>query len=175
MRAAIYIRVSTNLQEKKYSLRAQTTELHRYVKQQEQRLVDEFQDIESGVKLHKKGLNALLDIVEEGKIDVVVCIDQDRLSRLDTISWEYLKSTLRENKVKIAEPGTIVDLDDEDQEFVSDIKNLIAKREKKALVKRMMRGKRQRMREGKGWGQAPYEYYYDKKEEQYKLKKNGLG
>ncbi|MCY7779126.1 recombinase family protein [Bacillus haynesii] len=133
--------------------------------------MDELQDIESGGKLHKKGLNALLDIVEEGKIDVVVCIDQDRLSRLDTISWEYLKSTLRENKVKIAEPGTIVDLDEEDQEFVSDIKNLIAKREKKALVKRMMRGKRQRMREGKGWGQAPYEYYYDKKEEQYKLKK----
>ncbi|WP_420954598.1 recombinase family protein [Bacillus haynesii] len=102
------------------------------MKQQERRLVDEFQDIESGVKLHKKGLNALLDIVEEGKIDVVVCIDQDRLSRLDTISWEYLKSTLRENKVKIAEPGTIVDLDDEDQEFVSDIKNLIAKREKES-------------------------------------------
>ncbi|ASB88384.1 recombinase family protein [Bacillus sonorensis] len=171
MRAAIYIRVSTKLQEEKYSLRAQTTELNRYVEQQGWRLVDEFQDIESGGKLHKKGLNALLDIVEEGKIDVVVCIDQDRLSRLDTIAWEYLKSTLRENKVKIAEPGTIVDLDDEDQEFVSDIKNLIAKREKKSFVKRMMRGKRQRMREGKGWGQAPYEYYYDKKEEQYKLKK----
>lgn len=105
MRAAIYIRVSTKLQEEKYSLRAQTAELHRYVEQQRWRLVDELQDIESGGKLHKKGLNALLDIVEEGKIDVVVCIDQDRLSRLDTISWEYLKSTLRENKVKITEPG----------------------------------------------------------------------
>ncbi|WP_412095342.1 recombinase family protein [Bacillus haynesii] len=53
--------------------------------------MDEFQDIESGGKLHKKGLNSLLDIVEEGKIDMVVCIDQDRLSRLDTISWEYFK------------------------------------------------------------------------------------
>ncbi|MCY8010352.1 recombinase family protein [Bacillus haynesii] len=63
MRAAIYIRVSTKLQEEKYSLRAQTTELRRYVKQQEWRLVDEFQDIQSGGKLHKKGLNALLDIV----------------------------------------------------------------------------------------------------------------
>lgn len=61
------------------------------------------------------------------------------LIKIDFLVWiqyhgNILKSTLRENKVKIAEPGTIVDLDDEDQEFVSDVKNLIAKREKKALV-----------------------------------------
>ncbi|MCY8573576.1 hypothetical protein [Bacillus haynesii] len=28
------------------------------------------------------------------------------------------------------------------------------------------------MREGKGWGQAPYEYYYDKKEEQLGMRSN---
>ncbi|UTW69901.1 recombinase family protein [Anaerobacillus sp. HL2] len=105
--------------------------------------------LRSGGTLNKKGLNQLLDLVEDGSIDVVLVIDQDRLSRLDTVAWEYLKSTLRDNNVKIAEPGTLTDLANEDQEFISDIKNLIAKREKKAIVKRMMRGKRQRMREGK--------------------------
>jgi site-specific DNA recombinase len=172
MRTAIYIRVSTQLQEKKYSLAAQHTELRKYAESQGWSIVGEFKDVDSGGKLDKKGLNALLDFAEEGRIDVVLCIDQDRLSRLDTIAWEYLKSTLRDNGVKIAEPGHIVDLDNEDEEFISDIKNLIARREKKAIVRRMMRGKRQRMREGKGWGKAPFEYYYDKTTNEYKLDEN---
>lgn len=169
MRAANYYRVSTVLQEKKYSLAAQKNELTKYAQTQGWNIVGEYKDVDSGGKLDKKGLNALLDVVEEGRIDVVLCIDQDRLSRLDTIAWEYLKATLRDNGVKIAEPGHIVDLSNEDEEFISDIKNLIAKREKKSIVRRMMRGKRQRMREGKGWGKPPFEYYYDKQEKAYKL------
>lgn len=162
MRTAIYIRVSTKLQESKYSLSAQKEELTKYAKSQGWTIVGEFKDVDSGGKLDKVGLNALMDFVEDGKADIVLCIDQDRLSRLDTISWEFLKSTLRDNGVKIAEPGNITDLANEDEEFISDIKNLIAKREKRAIVRRMMRGKRQRTREGKGWGKPPMEYNYDK-------------
>jgi len=73
-----------------------------------------------------------------------------------------VKGILRENKVKIAEPGMITDLANEDDEFISDIKNLIAKREKRAVVRKMMRGKRQFTREGNVWGVQPEEYTYDK-------------
>jgi site-specific DNA recombinase len=149
------------MQEDRYSLAAQETELTNYSNSQSWNIVGIFKDVDSGGKLDKKGLNSLLDFAEEGKMDVVLCIDQDRLSRLDTIAWEYLKSTLRDNDVKIAEPGSITDLANEDEEFISDIKNLIAKREKKSIVRRMMRGKRQRMREGKGWGRAPVEYNFN--------------
>lgn len=169
MRTALYIRVSTRMQEDRYSLSAQRTELTNYANSQGWTIIKEFKDVDSGGKLDKQGLNALLDIIEEGRIDVVLCIDQDRLSRLDTIAWEYLKSTLRDNGVKIAEPGHIVDLSNEDEEFISDIKNLIAKREKKAIVRRMMRGKRQRMREGKGWGKAPIGYVFNKKNQEYEI------
>lgn len=162
MRVANYYRVSTKLQEKKFSLSAQKEELTRYASQQGWNLIDEFVDVESGGKLNKDGLTNLLDLVEDGAVDVVLVMDQDRLSRLDTIAWEYLKSTLRDNNVKIAEPGNIIDLSNEDDEFISDIKNIIARREKKAVVRRMMRGKRQRLREGKGWGQAPFEYIYNR-------------
>ncbi|WP_078597150.1 recombinase family protein [Evansella clarkii] len=162
MRCAKYIRVSTHLQEKKFSLAAQQLELEEYAKKQGWKIIGEFKDVETGGKLNKKGLSKMLDLVEDGRIDVVLCIDQDRLSRLDTVAWEYLKSTLRDNNVKIAEPGTITDLGDEDQEFISDIKNLIARREKKSIVKRMMRGKRQRLREGKPWGKPPIGYTYNK-------------
>src|SRR5699024_2062637 len=153
MRVANYYRVSTKLQQDKFSLAAQETELRLYAENQEWELVSEFVDVESGGVLDKKGLSALLDIVEAGKVDVVLCMDQDRLSRLDTVSWEYLKSVLRENNVKIAEPnGTLTDLSNEDDEFVSDLKNLLAQRDKKKTVRRMMYGKRQRLREGKAWG-----------------------
>lgn len=167
MRVALYYRVSTALQEKKFSLPAQKQELQTYAKQQGWHIVGEFKDVESGGQLKKDGLNALLDVVEEGGADVVLVVDQDRLSRLDTIAWEYLKSTLRDNSVKIAEPGSIVDLSNEDDEFISDIKNLIARREKKSIVRRMMRGKRQRLRDGKGWGQPNFEYRYNKETAKY--------
>ncbi|MGM0969742.1 recombinase family protein [Bacillus pumilus] len=164
MKAALYYRVSTPGQatEDKYSLRSQKEELTKYAASQGWTVVGEFQDVGSGGKLEKKGLNQLLDFVEEGNCEVVLCIDQDRLSRLDSLGWEFLKSTLRENRVKIAEPGFITDLDNEDDEFISDLKNLIARREKKKIVLKMMRGKRQRTREGKGWGKTYWEYNYDK-------------
>lgn len=160
------------MQGDRYSLSAQKFELNEYAKSQNWKVVGEFKDIDSGGKLDKKGLESLLDNVEEGKIDVVLVVDQNRLSRLDTIAWEYLKSTLRENDVKIAEPGNIVDLNNEDHEFISDIKNLIARREKKGIVRTMMRGKRQLLREGKGWGKPPLGYYYDKTDKTYKIDKN---
>lgn len=169
MRVAIYIRVSTKLQENKFSLKAQIGELTRYAQHQGWIMVGIYRDVDSGGKLDKKGLNQLLDDVDDDKADVVLCIDQDRLSRLDTVAWEFLKSQLRDNDVKIAEPGRIVDLANEDDEFISDIKNLIARKEKKNIVKRMMRGKRQRTREGKGWGKPPFEYDYDKNTSTYSI------
>ncbi|WP_332648794.1 recombinase family protein [Lysinibacillus sp. 54212] len=169
MKAVLYYRVSTKLQEDKYSLKAQKEELTKYADSQGWEILSEFKDVDSGGKLDKEGLNALMDYVEDHSVDVVLCIDQDRLSRLDTVNWEFLKDVLRENGVKIAEPGSIVDLTNEDDEFISDIKNLIAKREKRAIVRRMMRGKRQRTREGKGWGAPPIEYNYDKNTSTYSV------
>lgn len=169
MKTIIYYRVSTKLQEDRYSLKAQKEELTRYALSQGWEIVAEFKDVDSGGKLNKEGLNGLMDYVEENAVDIVLCVDQDRLSRLDTLNWEFLKDVLRDNNVKIAEPGTIVDLANEDDEFISDLKNLIAQREKRAIVRRMMRGKRQRTREGKGWGPTPSEYIYDKSTGTYEL------
>ncbi|GKU79343.1 recombinase family protein [Paenibacillus sp. L3-i20] len=169
LRVFIYIRVSTKMQEHRFSLKGQIQELIAYAKSMGWGIVGVYRDVDSGGKLDKAGLTQLLDDVDEDKGDIVLCIDQDRVSRLDTVSWEYLKSQLRENCVKIAEPGKITDLADEDDEFFADLKNLFARREKKKIVKRMMRGKRQRTREGKGWGKPLWEYLYDKKDGSYSL------
>ncbi|MEK4700405.1 recombinase family protein [Solibacillus sp. FSL R7-0668] len=159
---AIYIRVSTKGQEDKYSLAAQEHELTLYAKSQKWTIVKIFKDVDSGAKFDKKGLNALLDCVDDGLVDIVLVADQDRLSRLDTIDWEILKDALRENKVKIAEPGTIINLENEDDEFLSDLKNILAKRERRKIRRRYMRGLRQYVREGGIYGRIPYEYLYNK-------------
>ncbi len=161
LRVAIYIRVSTKLQEDRYSLSAQTVELTRYANQQGWEIVEIFRDVDSGTKLDKDGLKALLDCVENGQVDIVLCIEQDRLSRLDTVKWEYLKGVLRENNVKIAEPGRISDLSNADDEFFSDLKNLLAQRSRRELLSKMGRGLRQYTREGNVWGKQPEEYIYD--------------
>ena len=168
-RVIIYIRVSTKLQESKYSLDGQRDDLTKYAAHQNWHIVDTIVDVDSGGKLEKPGLNKLFDMVEEDSTDIVLVVDQDRLSRLDTISWEFMKSVLRTNKVKIAEPGTIVNLENEDDEFMSDLKNLLAQREKKKIVRRMMRGKRRRMREGKGFGKAPLGYSFNKETKIYEV------
>lgn len=162
MKVAIYIRVSTRLQEDKFSLSSQKIELEKYANEKGWEIVDIFKDVESGGTLDKIGLNTLMECVEDGLVDVVLCMDQDRLSRLDTIEWELLKQTLRENGVKIAEPGVLTDLTNENDEFISDIKNLIAKKEKRTVVRRMMRGLRQYVREGNFYGKLPHFYKFDK-------------
>ncbi|MGN7409936.1 recombinase family protein [Sporosarcina sp. SAFN-010] len=162
LRVAIYIRVSTKLQEDRYSLSAQIYELKRYANSMDWKIVDIYKDVDSGTKLKKDGLEAMLDAVEEGLVDVVLCIEQDRLSRLDTVKWEYLKGVLRDNQVKIAEPGNIVDLTNIDDEFMSDLKNLLAQRSRKDMLRKMSRGLRQYTREGKLWGRQPDEYIFDK-------------
>lgn len=169
MRVIIYIRVSTKLQETKFSLAAQQLELTKYANEQNWEIVATYKDVDSGGKLDKEGLNRLLDDIEDGKVDVVLVADQDRLSRLDTVEWEFLKDILRKNDVKIAEPGRITDLKNEDDEFFSDLKNLIAQREKKSVVRRMMRGKKQRMREGKGFGRPPLGYKFNKESKEYEI------
>lgn len=162
LRVAIYIRVSTKGQEDKYSLAAQEFELTKYANEQGWEIIHIFRDVDSGAKFNKKGLNALLDCVDDELVDLVLVADQDRLSRLDTVDWEVLKDALRENKVKIAEPGTIINLENEDDEFISDLKNILAKRERRKIRRRYMRGLRQYVREGGIYGRIPYEYHYNK-------------
>ena len=74
------------MQEDRYSLSAQTLELTRYAESQGWEIVDIFKGVDSGTKLNKAGLESLLDCVEDGKVDVVLVIEQIDF-RLDTVAW----------------------------------------------------------------------------------------
>ena len=163
IKVGIYLRVSTKLQEDNYSLPTQFRELVIYANNQRWKIVTIIQDVGSGKKLDKEGLNTLLDFAEDGKIDIALVFDQDRLSRLEPVDWEFLKSILAENNVKIAEPGNITDLANEDHVLMSDMKNSYARFERRKFMRRSMRNKKQRLRSGKAWGGVHYgEYTYNK-------------
>lgn len=50
-----------------------------------------FKDTDPGTNFEKTDLKSLLNYVEDGKIDVVLEIEQEHLSRLDVLSQHFFK------------------------------------------------------------------------------------
>lgn len=89
MRAAIYCRVSTDEQEKGYSLGIQADECRRFSELNNYTICEIFQDDVSGkIPLYQRpGGSGLKGLVAAGKVDVVIVHRVDRLSRdmVDTL------------------------------------------------------------------------------------------
>ncbi|HLN63625.1 MAG TPA: recombinase family protein, partial [Symbiobacteriaceae bacterium] len=82
MRAAVYLRVSTEDQAQKYSLGAQREACCRRARELGAESVAEYVDPGvSGELLERPGLTALREAVLEGRVDLVVVLDPDRLAR----------------------------------------------------------------------------------------------
>ncbi|KOY80828.1 hypothetical protein ADM90_16750 [Lysinibacillus macroides] len=54
-----------------------------------------FKDTDSGTNFEKTALESLLNYVEDGKLDVVLGIEQDHLSRRDALSRHFFKFVTR--------------------------------------------------------------------------------
>ncbi len=155
----IYARVSTELQK---SIPAQLAELRRYAGTQGWEVAGEYVDEgESGAKLSRPGLKGVLDACEKGGIYAVLVVDQDRLSRLEPIEWEVVKRILRQNSVLLVTPLGTINWDSEDDEFVADLLNLLARRERKKIDRRLSRGHREKALRGEWEGPVPLGYRYD--------------
>lgn len=157
-KVAIYCRISTDEDLQKYSLPAQEKELQEFASRKGWEVTGTYRDTISGSKANRPGLDALRDDLAAGKFDAILCVDQDRLSRLEPIDWELLKRELREAKVSIVTPAQVVNFDDEDSELVSDIFNLFARHQRRKIKKAMRRGREEAFRQGKWPGQPPFGY-----------------
>ena len=158
-RVLIYARVSTDLQK---SVSAQLAELRRYADSQGWEIAGEYVDEgESGAKLSRPGLKGILDACENGGIYAVLVVDQDRLSRLEPLEWEVIKRILRQNNVLLVTPLGTINWDSEDDEFVADLLNLLARRERKKIDRRLCRGHREKALRGEWEGPTPLGYRYD--------------
>lgn len=164
MKAAIYVRVSTQQQVEKYSLDAQKRILTEYC-QRNQYEYEIYEDAGiSGETIEDRpAIKRLLADIPNVNYNIVLVIELERLSRSEELlDWLVIKKILRENKVKLATPNQMFDLADDEDDFLTDLFGALSKREKKKIIRRMTRGKHQAMSEGKyAGGYLAYGYTYD--------------
>lgn len=159
MRAAIYVRVSTDeqarhgfsLAEQREACRARATALGAST-------VKEFADEGiSGTTLDRPGLLQLREAVQDGKVDVIIVRDPDRLSRKLAhqllLTEEFERANVRLEFLDFTWQDT-----PEGRLFYS-IRGAIAEFEREKIRDRMVRGKTQKARQG-GLPMGFYAYGY---------------
>ena len=104
MKAAIYLRVSTD----KQTTSAQRQELREICKRRGWGGVVEYEDVISGAKFTRVGLDKMMAEVRRGRLDVVLCYKLDRLGR-SLVSVAQLIGEMLANKVALVIPGQGID------------------------------------------------------------------
>ena len=101
----------------------------------------------------------LLDLVNTGEYDGVICMDIDRLSRGSSIDSGYIMQILQMNNCKIVTPNKTYDLLNETDEQFADMKFMFSRYELSTIRKRLITGRDTSVKEGRFMGStAPYGY-----------------
>ena len=132
-----------------------------------------YSELESGDSIFMRPVfQKLLSDVRDGVYDAVAVVDIDRLGRGDMGDQDAIKKTFAKSQTYVVTPEKIYDLNNDDDEFVIEMKGFIARQEYKQITRRFSRGKKVGSRLG-FWtnGKPPYPYEY----ERYKLKYNPKG
>src|SRR4030095_2012308 len=162
MRAALYVRVSTDRQQHAQTIEQQVTQLRAWVAARDGWTVREehiFRDDGcSGARLDRPGLDALRDQAARGAFDLVLVTLPDRLGRHfvnEMLVWEELERR-GVRVVFIDRPLS----DDPHEQLVTQIRGAVAEYERTLIADRMRRGGRARRCSGQllPWTRAPYGY-----------------
>lgn len=168
MRCAIYCRVSSDRQREKHTIDSQLRILPEYAKAQGWEVIGEpyIDDGRSAETIEDRpAFSRLLDDATQRKFDLVLVIDDDRLSRSKSdLTTAMIYDTFRENGISLATPlAGLMDLSNEEQDLYTGMKRQFAKYEKRKFLSRTRRGRLEKWKKGvPGWGKQPYGYAYDK-------------
>ena len=122
-------------------------------------IIDTYPEVVSGESLYARPqMLRLLQDVEDGKYDAVLCMDLDRLSRGRMKDQGIILDAFRESGTLIVTPEKVYDLSDEIDEEYAELKTFISRREYKIITKRLRRGLKQTIQEGCYVANAPYGY-----------------
>ena len=110
---------------------------------------------------YRPELKALLKDINDDLYDGVLVIDKDRLSREST-GQALINKTLMDNDCLIITPTRIYDLNNESDILMTEVEDLFARIEYRAISKRFRRGKRRGAKMG-NWvnGTPPFPYKYN--------------
>lgn len=118
------------------------------------------EEVVSGESLSQRPqMQKLLELVNTGEYDGVICTDIDRLSRGSGFDSGYITQVLQVNNCKIITPDKTYDLNDPLDEQSTDMKFFFSRYEFKTITKRLVGGRKQSVSEGKFIGATtPYGY-----------------
>lgn len=100
----------------------------------------------------------LLNDIESGLYSGVVCMDIDRLGRVDTKDRGIILDAFKDNNTKIITPTKTYDLADEVDEFSTEMQMLFARQELKKITKRLRIGMMKASEDGYHVTEPPYGY-----------------
>ena len=119
-------------------------------------LIEIYPEVVSGESLYARPqMLRLLQDVEEGRYDAVLCMDLDRLSRGRMKDQGIILDTFRESDTLIITPEKVYDLSDDIDEEYAELKTFMSRREYKIINKRLQRGLRQSIQAGCYVANAP--------------------
>lgn len=160
MRCILYCRVSTDEQASKgYSLGEQMRQLREYAHEQGYEIVEEIEDRGfSRSTLNRPGITRVREMVAAGGVDLVLAQKRDRFGHSpwpETLSLEFEAFDCKLQALDDSGEG-------DDAEFLGGVKDLIARRELREMVRRVQAGKSGKIRAGRvlGSGPAPYGFEY---------------
>lgn len=100
MKCAIYIRVSTDKEEQKSSLKNQRELFINFIQEHNWELYDFYVDIESGTTSNRENLNRLIKDMEQRKFSIILAKELSRLARNGELSYR-IKNLAENNKIDI--------------------------------------------------------------------------
>ena len=148
MRAAVYVRVSTERQQQAQTIEQQVAALRAYLAERPEWVLQEqhiFRDDgRSGAKLQRPGLDALRDQAARAAFDVVLVTAPDRLARNYVHQMIVLEELERRGigVVFIDRPPS----DDPHEHLVVQIRGAVAEYERTLIADRMRRGRQAKLR-----------------------------
>ncbi len=161
-RAALYARVSTELQEKEQTIQSQLAAITRYADKNglhHSPALTYADDGYTGTRLDRPGLDELRDHAREGRFDVVVVLCPDRLARRYAYQVLLLEE-LKRTGVDVLFCERPID-DSPDDQLLLQIQGAMAEYERAKILERCRRGRLHRARRGELTPPAvPYGYTY---------------
>ena len=118
-----------------------------------------YKEVVSGESLYARPqMLEMLEAVEQGRFDAVLCIDIDRLGRGGMKDQGIILETFKRSDTKIITLDHIYDLNDDTDEELTEFKTFMSRREYKIITKRLRRGVEQSVANGAYLSSAPYGY-----------------
>src|SRR6266540_5943055 len=157
VRSVIYTRVSTDEQAENHSLPSQIAACERYATQNGMVVVATIQDVMSGAKLERPGLEKVRTLMAHGEIEALIVYTSDRLTRSVAHSLLLRDELKRTHTTLHCVTKGQASQDTPEGGLMATIEAAFAEYERLKIRERSMRGKRAKAESGKhhGIGKRP--------------------